>query len=320
VPRNRALPPTSPPTDDPTTIWSTWVQSVEWIDPDRERRFRDEVRDILWPVLGLRRGGTAVDVGCGGGALTRSLARWMGPRCTVYGIDRDANFLDYARRRAREERLARRARYLQGDALALPLPDDSAHAVTSYTVTGHIPDTRAFLREKIRVCRPGGRVSVMEVRSEGSLGSSPTRSAAPTQRERDLWKPLEKAFLRGVHRLWKVGATPVGLAELPALFEDLGLQDIMLDAFAVTHSLDDARLSEVEARRHLQAQEDWLLAAADHSASLLDRRLPRGHLASLKRCIRARFRKQRRWLDSGLHTWDFSIGLSWIVSGRLPAG
>ena len=75
-----------------------------------------------------------------------------------------------------------------------------------------------------------------------------------------------------------------------------------------------------EAKQHLQAQEDWLLAAADHSASLLRRPLPRGHLASLKRCIRARFRKQRRWLDSGLHTWDFSIGLSRIVSGRLPGG
>ena len=320
MPRNRAQRPGFPPTDDPTTIWSTWIQSVEWIDPDRERRFRDEVRDILWPVLGLRRGGTAVDVGCGGGALTRSLARWMGPHCTACGIDRDANFLDYARRRAREERLSRRTRYLQGDALALPLPDNSANVVTSYTVMGHIPDSRAFLREKIRVCRPGGRVSVMEVRSEGGIGPSSTRSAQPTQRERDLWKPLEKAFLRGVHRPWKVGATPVELAELPALFEDLGLRDIMLDAFAVTHSLDDARISEDEAKRHLQAQENWLLAAADHSASLLDRPLPRGHLASLKRCIRARFRKQRRWLDSGLHTWDFSIGLSWIVSGRLPGG
>lgn len=320
MPRNRALPPTSPPIDDPTTIWSTWIQSVEWIDADRERRFRDEVRDILWPVLGLRRDGTAVDVGCGGGALTRSLARWMGPRCTVYGIDRDANFLDYARRRAREERLSRRIRCLQGDALALPLPDNSADVVTSYTVVEHIPDTRAFLREKIRVCRPGGCVSVMQVRSEGSLESSPTRSAAPTQRERDLWKPLERAYRRCIHDPWRVGARPVGLAELPALFGKLGLRDTMLDAFAVTHSLDDARISEDEAKQHLHAQEDWLLAVADHCASLLRRPLPRGHLASLKRCIRARFRKQRRWLDSGLHTWDFSIGLSWIVSGRLPGG
>ncbi len=320
MPRNRAHPAGPPPTDDPTTIWSTWIQSVEWIDPDRERRFRDEVRDILWPVLGLRRGGIAVDVGCGGGALTRSLARWMGPRCTVCGIDRDVNFLDYARRRAREERLSRRTRYLQGDALALPLPDDSADAVTSYTVIEHIPDTRAFLREKIRVCRPGGRVSAIGVRSGASIGCSPTPSTAPTPRERDLWKPLERAYQRCIHRPWHVGATRFGLAELPALFGHLGLRDIMLDAFAVTHSLDDARVAKDDAKRHLHAQERWLLSAADHCASLLHRPLPAGHLASLRHCIRARFRKQHRWLASGRHIWDFSIGLSWIVSGRLPEG
>ena len=301
---------------DPATVWSTWVQSVDWIDPIRERRFRDEVRDLLWPVLGLRRGGVAVDVGCGGGALTRALARWMGPGCKVVGIDRDINFLHSARRRAKEERLHRRLKYLEGDALDLPLSDGYADAVTSYTVLGHIPDTERFLSEKIRVCRSGGRVSVLDVRSEGGLASSPRRSGRPSPREQELWRPLEKAWRRSVDKAWRIGATPVGLAELPELFERLGLVEVMLESFASVNTLDDARSAPEETLRHLSAQERWLLAQADQSATLLRRPLPPRHLSSLRRCIRARYGKLRRWVEAGVHVWDFSVSLSLAVSGR----
>lgn len=301
---------------DPTTMWSTWVQSVEWIDPVRERRFREELRELMWPVLGLRRGGVAVDVGCGGGAATRALARWMGPACKVIGIDRDVNFLRYARRRAGEEGLQRRLQYLEGDALDLPLPDDFADAVTSYTVVTHVPDTKRFLREKIRVCRPGGRVSVLEVRSEGGLASSPRRSGRPSAREQELWRPLEKAWRRSVDKAFRIGATPVGLAELPELFEELGLVEVILESFADVNTLDDARTAPEDKLRFLSAQERWLLTQVDRSATLLKRPLPPRHLSSLRRCIRARFRKLRRWVEEGVHTWDFSVSVSLAVSGR----
>jgi SAM-dependent methyltransferase len=275
------------------------------------------VRDVLWPVLGLRKGGVAVDVGCGGGALTRALARWLGPGCTVYGIDRDANFLEYARRRAREERLSRRTRYLEGDALSLPLPDGIADAVTSYTVAEHVPDPRRFAQEQIRVCRRGGRVSIMQA-SGKCVRSSPTRSSAPSRRERELWKPLERAFERHIHRRWGVGAQDTGVDGFRSIFEEMGLCEIMLDGFAVTHSLDDARISKEEALQWLQTQEEWILDGVDRCAALLARPLPAGHLASLRRCIQARFRKQRRCIETGVRTWEFRVSLSWVVSGRVP--
>ncbi len=307
-----------PRIDDPSTVWSTWVQSVEWIDPIREQRFRDEVRDLLWPVLGLRRGGVAVDVGCGGGAVTRALARWMGPGSKVVGTDRDVNFLHYARRRAKEERLGRRLRYLQGDALDLPLPDNFADAMTSYTVLGHISDTKRFLTEKMRVCRPGGRVSVLEVRGKAGLASSPRRSGRPSAREQELWRPLEKVWRKSVDEPWRVASAEVGLAELPDLFEQLGLVEVMLESFSSVNTLEDARITPGEALRHLSAQERWLLAQVDRSAALLKRPLPPRHLSSLRRCIKTRYEKLRRWVRDGVHTWDFSVSLSLAVSGRKP--
>jgi SAM-dependent methyltransferase len=241
----------------------------------------------------------------------------MGAWCTVWGVDRDVKFLEYARHRAREERLSRRTRYLEGDALSLPLPDNTADAVTSYTVAGHIPDPRRFVQEKARVCRSGGRISVMQA-SGKSVGSSPARSAAPTRRERELWRPLEAAFHRHVHRPWGVGAERTDLAGFGAIFEELGLRDLMVDGFPVVHCFDDARMKAEAALRQLRAQEAWLLHGVDQCAALLRRPLPSGHLTSLRRCIQRRFRKQRRWLETGVRTWELRISLSWVVSGRVP--
>lgn len=303
--------------DQASHVWSTWVQSVESLNSSRERRFRDEARDILWPVLGLFKRATVVDVGCGSGAVTRALARWLGPGCVVYGVDRDANFIAYARRQARAMGLSRRTRYLQGDALALPLPDNCADVVTSYTVVSHIPDTKRFIREKIRVCRPGGRVSIMEVHG-GGRSAPPPRSLRPTRRETELWKPLEEAFQAKVERPWKIGATRVEYTKMPALLEEHGLKDIMLDAFAVTECLDDARVSREDARERLIAEERWLLTQVEQCAGLVTMPLARGHVAALKRCIRSRFAKRYRRLDEDSHTWDFDVSTTIIVSGVKP--
>ena len=299
-------------------VWSTWIQSVESLDLNRTRRFRDEVRDILWPVLGLFKGATAVDVGCGSGAVTRALARWLGPGCVVYGVDRDANFIAYARRQAKAMGLSRRARYLEGDALALPLPDNCADVVTSYTVVSHIPDTERFVREKIRVCRSGGRVSIMEVHGGGPSASPPPLSLRPTKGETDLWKPLEEAFRAKVEQPWKVGAARIKLAEIPILLERHGLRDIMVDSFAITGCLDDARVSREDARERLIAEERWLLTRVEQCAGLVTMPLARGHVAALKRCIRSRFAKRYRRLDEDSHTWDFDVSTTIIVSGVKP--
>ncbi len=291
------------------------MQPGEVLDGTRESRFRDHVKPLLWEVLGLKQGGVAVDVGCGPGALTRALARWMGPGCTVYGIDRDVNFVGYAAQRAKEERLSRRCRYLEGDALSLPLPDALADAVTSYTVAEHIADHRAFVQESMRVCKPGGRVSIMSVQSQAGLSSSPSLAPQPTEREQELWKAIGVGS-ESLDARWGVGKHSIALADLPALLEAAGLKEILIDAFATTSALDDARLSAEMAARSLEAEERMVLDNIAIYGPAATPPLSRSDLAELKRLVRARYNKRRRLLRRGVHVWDYGVGISLIVSGR----
>jgi ubiquinone/menaquinone biosynthesis C-methylase UbiE len=304
-----------PSTEDASTIWSTWMQPAEVLDVTREQRFRDEVRGVLWPVLGLREGGIAVDVGSGSGALTRALARWMGPGCLVYGVDRDTNFVAYARQRAKETRLARRTRYLHGEALALPLPDDCADAVTSYTVISHIPDHHALLREQLRVCKPGGRVSVMEVRSASGFSSSPPGAAEPTEREQELWKLIKEPEGRSLDDQWQIGKFNVDPAGLPVLLEEVGLREVMVDAFCAVTAYDDVRSRDL-AERGLETEERMAFDNIDLYGPRSETPLSGAQAAELRRLVKARFAKRRRYLLQGKKLWDYGVGVSLVVSGR----
>jgi demethylmenaquinone methyltransferase / 2-methoxy-6-polyprenyl-1,4-benzoquinol methylase len=110
----------------------------------------------------LAPGETAVDVACGSGALTRELARAVGPSGLVVGVDIADRMLECARRRPPAAGAAQ-PDYLHGDALALPLADEGADAATIAFGLRNVPDYAACLAEMRRVVRPGARVVVLEL-------------------------------------------------------------------------------------------------------------------------------------------------------------
>ncbi|WP_046318229.1 methyltransferase domain-containing protein [Mycobacterium sp. UM_Kg1] len=124
--------------------------------------------------LNIPVGGVALDVGCGPGSITASLAQAVGPEGLALGVDVSQPML------ARAVRLqaGSQAGFLRADAQRLPLRDQTVDAVTSIAVLQLIPDPVAALGEMARVLKPGGRVAVMV----------PTAGAASR-----LWKVLPKA-------------------------------------------------------------------------------------------------------------------------------
>jgi demethylmenaquinone methyltransferase/2-methoxy-6-polyprenyl-1,4-benzoquinol methylase len=110
----------------------------------------------------LAPGMRAVDVACGSGSLTRELARAVGRGGDVVGVDVSAGMLDVARRRAARGD-APEPRYVEGDALALPVPDAAADAVTIAFGLRNMADYGRCIAEMGRVTRPGGRVVVLEI-------------------------------------------------------------------------------------------------------------------------------------------------------------
>ena len=107
--------------------------------------------------------GPALDVGCGDGMLARRLAE----RCTeVTGIDRDDRMIALAREqaRAREGHI----NFVAADFLAYPLAEASFDFVCANTSLHHM-DFAAALTKMVRVLRPGGRLAVIGLASDGSL-------------------------------------------------------------------------------------------------------------------------------------------------------
>lgn len=100
-------------------------------------------------------GGRALDIGCGGGHLGLSLAR-LAPFDVVL-LDKDADAVGIAHRRAAEWGLAGRAIAVRGDAMDIPLADGSVDFAVSRGSVGFWADEELAFSEILRVLAPGGR-------------------------------------------------------------------------------------------------------------------------------------------------------------------
>lgn len=108
-------------------------------------------RVLAW--LAVPPGGRWLDVGCGTGALTATVLEVASPS-EVVGIDPSDAYVGYARAHVPESS----ARFIVGDARALPGPPAMFDAVVTGLVLNFVPDAAAAVAEMARVTRPGGIV------------------------------------------------------------------------------------------------------------------------------------------------------------------
>ncbi|MFI2433187.1 class I SAM-dependent methyltransferase [Streptomyces sp. NPDC018957] len=108
-----------------------------------------------------------LDVATGTGPAALAAAR---AGALVTGLDREPVLLREARGRAREAGVAATARFVVGDALALPFAADFFDAVLSTFGVMFAPDPHTAAAELVRVCRPGGIVAVASWTPDGVMG------------------------------------------------------------------------------------------------------------------------------------------------------
>jgi arsenite methyltransferase len=118
---------------------------------------------------GLREGEVVLDLGCGGGIDTVLAAHEVGGSGAVIGLDLLDEMCERARRAAREQGVADRCRFVEGEMEDLPLPDASVDVVISNGVLNLSPRKSRALAEVARVLRPGGRVCIVDLTVEEDL-------------------------------------------------------------------------------------------------------------------------------------------------------
>jgi SAM-dependent methyltransferase len=156
--------------------------------------------------LGIAPGWRCLDVGGGGGSITRWLCRRVAPSGSVTAIDLDTRLLDTLD----ESNLTVRRVDLFGD----DFPADEFDLVHARYVLEHLPERNAALLRLVRAAKPGGLVVVSD---------SGGRLCELTGAAEELYVRSMKAFREAVaSRGWNLDYAPT----IPERMREAGLLDV----------------------------------------------------------------------------------------------
>lgn len=119
--------------------------------------------------MDVQAGTEALDVCCGTGDWSIALAKDIGPKGKVVGLDFSKNMLSIAKDKVKAASL-HQVQLIHGDAMNLPFEDNSFDYVTIGFGLRNVPDYITVLDELYRVVKPGGKVVCLETSQPTMLG------------------------------------------------------------------------------------------------------------------------------------------------------
>ncbi|KTD76408.1 bifunctional demethylmenaquinone methyltransferase/2-methoxy-6-polyprenyl-1,4-benzoquinol methylase UbiE [Legionella waltersii] len=168
-------------------------QSVAW--DDKEKKVADVFHSVaknydlmnnimsfgihhLWKKItselsNVRPGQVILDLAGGSGDLTRLFSRKVGDTGLVVLADINSAMLNVGRNRLLDEGLFKNIRFVQGNAEYLPFLHDSFHCITMGFGLRNVTDKEAALRSMYNVCKPGGKIMVLEFSTPSFPGLKP---------------------------------------------------------------------------------------------------------------------------------------------------
>lgn len=202
-----------------------------------DRGWRRQAVKYLLPVPGK----VYLDIGTGTGDLLCELPRHA-PGATVVGIDSSLGMLRVARGKLSAAGLGSAApSVFAGDALRMPVADGAFDGAVSAFCLRNVESITGFLREIVRVLRPGASVAVLEL----------TRPTSPVLRHAHrlynrFWMPLLGGMLsrRSAYRFLAASITEFpDSTRIAARMADAGLAEVR------THELHGGIATVFAARR-----------------------------------------------------------------------
>ncbi len=146
--------------------------------PDREAWQRP---DQIMDALGIGDGSVVADLGAGGGWFTVRLAKRVGPNGVVYAEDIQPQMIEAIQRRVDREKLLNVSTVL-GAADHPALPPARLDAALMVDTFHEVVDTRSLLTNVRAALKPGGRLGIVEYRTDGGgPGPAPDERMAAAQ-------------------------------------------------------------------------------------------------------------------------------------------
>jgi 2-polyprenyl-6-hydroxyphenyl methylase/3-demethylubiquinone-9 3-methyltransferase len=146
--------------------------AARWWDPDGESRPLHDLNPVRTAYIAARAhlpGARVVDVGCGGGLLSESLAR---AGASVTGIDLGEKVIDVARLHLHESNLEVDYRVQSSADLAAREPA-RFDVVCCLELIEHVPDAAALVNDLAMMLKPGGRLFMSTInRTPAAFGAA----------------------------------------------------------------------------------------------------------------------------------------------------
>ncbi|CAB4243919.1 Methylase involved in ubiquinone/menaquinone biosynthesis (Modular protein) [Methylacidimicrobium sp. AP8] len=193
---------------------------VVWDSPRLAREYERksgaqyEMGIRLVALLGISPGSSVLDLGCGTGELASAVARIVGPRGKVLGMDPSPYRIALAERRARKGL----AFAVGGSEDLRSLPSRSFDVVYLNYVLHWIDDRRRTLREIHRILKPGGK-----------LGISFEDTSRPSEIDAIIERSAKEALGTLPSGLF-LATAPLGRAQLEEMLREAGFRLLRIQA------------------------------------------------------------------------------------------
>jgi SAM-dependent methyltransferase len=178
-------------------------------------------------IASLRPGDVVLDLGSGGGIDCFLAAKQVGPTGKVIGLDMTPEMIQLARRNAKKVG-ATNVDFRYGEMEEMPLSDASVNVIISNCVINLSPHKDAVFAEAFRVLKPGGRVSVSDIVTNGQLPEAVRGGVmawagcvAGALDEEDYLNKMRAAGLTDVTVTQRVYINPDGFLDTPHVQEVL---------------------------------------------------------------------------------------------------
>lgn len=286
------------------TIWSTYVQSIGTLYESRVLRFSDMFQSKYTDVFQINDRTRFLEIGCGPGALAEALARWY-PEARIHGIDRDSNFIEYAKR------IAPQMEFSEGDATQLPYENDTFDVTISNTVAEHIEPSK-FYGEQYRVLKENGVCLVLSARKGVNIPAECIREES--ELEKAIWKRVE-IYFREINEKYAVCAYPQSEMEMPLCMERYGFRNVTTDYVTINLTPDHPAYSKETAYAMINANRKCAIDNIDSLAQIGNGIVSISEMAEMKHMVNARYDKRVELYNRGVKQWDTNVSVIMIMRG-----